>query len=164
MRAEESINTSPEPRDVYKVSQWKWNIDEGSPWWRKFYFNRIFLPILNFSFGVIKVPAPKEVVVESDAQGRTRRTFRWFEDEGIFDCPEKADAACLGERWGYVRLPYGRLMPPDSAQYAGTVFPRKKNAHKWARPTLSLVIKDRKRDEQEQKTLTEYLTKINQLQ
>lgn len=151
----------PEIRDVYKVSQWKWNVDEGSPWWRKVYYNYIFLPFLNFSFGKMKVPAPKEVMVESDEHGRIRRTFRWFEDEGIFPEADMADAGCLGEHWGYCKLPYGRLMPPDSAQYSGTIFPRKKNPRKWHKPALSLVIKDRSQEEREQEILKEYLDRLN---
>lgn len=160
MRVEQSFN--PELKDVYKVSQWKWNIDEGSPWWKRFYFKHIFLRFLLFSLQ-LGIPAPKEVLVESDEQGRVTRLFRWYEDEGIFDEEDKADAGCLGEHWGYTRLPYGRLMPSDSAQYSGTIFPRKKHPGKFAKPVLSLVIKDRVKDEQEQKTLAECLRKLNQV-
>lgn len=161
MRAEQSIH--PEPRDVYKVCQWKWGVDEGSPWWKKFYFKHVFLRFLLFSLK-LGIPTPKEVLVESDERGRVRRLFRWFEDEGVFDTAEQAEAGCLGEHWGYTRIPYGRLMPPESAQYSGTIFPRKKNPRKWAKPVLSLVIKDRRQDEQEHETLMEYLEKINRLQ
>lgn len=160
MRAEQSI--TPDPKDVFKVSAWKWGIDCNSPRWRHIFFNWIFLPFLNLSFK-LGIPTPKEVLVESDERGHVRRTFRWFEDEGIFEHEEQADAGCLGEHWGYTRLPYGRLMPPDSAQYAGTKFPRKKNPNKWVKPKLSLIIKDRVKEEQEQRTLAEYLARINQV-
>lgn len=160
MRAEQSI--TPEPKDCYKVSQWKWNIDESAPWWRRAFFKWIFLPFQLFSLK-LGIPTPKEVIIESDGEGRTRHTFRWFEDEGIFEHPEQADAGCLDEHWGYTKLPYGRLMPSDSAQYSGTVFPRKKNPVKWAKPTLSLVIKDRKQDEREHEQLAACLNRLNQV-
>lgn len=160
MRVKQSIH--PELKDVYKVSQWKWNIDEGSPWWKQFYFKHIFLRFLLFSLW-LGIPTPKEVIIESDQQGRIRKTFRWFEDEGIFEHREQADAGCLAEHWGYTLLPYGRLMPPDSAQYSGTVFPRKKNPNKWAKPVLSLVIKDRKQDEKVKEEYSKCLQKLSQV-
>lgn len=161
MRVEQSIN--PEPRDVYKVSVWKWGIDKGSPRWKQLYFKWVFLSFLDFSHK-LGIPSPKEVVVESDQQGNIRRIFRWFEDEGIFESAEQADLGCLEEHWGYTPLPYGRLMPPGSGQYGGTVFPRKKDgSHKWAKPKFPFVIKDRKQDEQKDQTLAVALAKLNQI-
>jgi hypothetical protein len=153
----------PESRDVWKVSQWKWNLDDGAPWWQRWYFRLAYLPFLLFSYSIFKVPAVKEVLVESDAQGNVRRTFRWSEDEGIFEYEDQADAGCLGEHWGYCKLPFGRLMPPDSAQYSGTIFPRKKNPKRWANPKLRLVIKDRVADERRDKQWAEFLSRMNQV-
>lgn len=160
MQVRQDANPS---KDVFKVSQWKWEPDAGEPWWRRVFFHYVYLPFQNFSFGVMKVPNVKEVIVESDEQGNVRRTFRWFEDEGTFEDEERADAACLGEHWGYKKQPFNRLMPSDSAQYQGTVFPRKKNPRRWAKPTLSLVIKDRAEDEHQKSQLAAYLTQINQV-
>lgn len=152
----------PQIRDVFKVSQWKWNIDKGSPRWKHLFFNWIFLPFLNFSFH-LGIPTPKEVIVESDEHGNVRRTFRWFEDEGIFEHEDQADAGCLDEHWGYCRLPYGQLMPPGSGSYSTAVFPRKKNPRKWARRTFPFIIKDRKQDEQKEETLARTLEHLNQV-
>lgn len=166
MRAERSIvEPDTKPRDVWKVAQWKWGIDVGSPWWKRWYFKYIFLPFQSFSFK-LGIPTPKEVVVESDEQGRTRHTFRWWEDEGIFDDPDQADAGCLEEHWGYTNLPYGRLMPSESGQYGVTVFPRKKDpkkSHQWAKPKSTFVIKDRAKEEREQRDWKESLRKLNQV-
>lgn len=160
MRAEHHIDT---PRDVYKVAQWKYEIDPSEAWWRRAYFRYIYLPFLNFSFGRMGVPAVKEVAVESDDSGNVRRVFSWYEDEGIFESEDAARAGCLGERWGYTKLPLGRLMPSESAQYSGTIFPRKKNPTKWAKPVLSLVINDRKQIERERQCLQECLTELNRV-
>jgi hypothetical protein len=160
MRAERSI---PQPRDVFKVIQWKDNIDPTEPWWKRAYFRYLFLPFQNFSFK-LGIPAVKEVTVESDEKGNVRRTFRWCEDQGVFDTEEQADAGCLAERWGYTKLPYGRLVPPDSAQYdGGTIYPRKKNPKRWTQPTLSLIVKDRIKEEHEQQALSTALTRLNQV-
>src|SRR5215217_2348432 len=110
MRAE---HTLPEPKDVYKVIQWKQDLDPTEPWWKRAYYRYIYLPFQNFSFS-LGIPTVKEVIVESDEQGRVRRTFRWCEDQGIFDTEDQAVAGCLAERWGYTKLPYGRLVPTNS--------------------------------------------------
>lgn len=163
MRAEQSINS--DSRDVFKVSVWKTKPDPSAPWWQRYFHRYIYLPFQNFSITVMKIPPAKQVIVESDAQGNIRKTFGWFEDIGIFEHEDQADAGCLTESEFYTRLPYGRLMPKETAQYeyGCPTFPRKKNPKRWAKPVLSLVIKDRKQDEQEQATLIEYLNKINRL-
>lgn len=158
MRAEHTI----EPRDVWKVCQWKHDVDVSEPWWRRAYFRFIFIPFLNFSFK-LGIPAVKEVVTESDEQGHIRQRFQWYEDQGIFESAEAAEAGCLGERWGYCKLPFGRLMPPDSAQYSGTIFPRKKKgAKKWAKLKFPYVLKDRAKEEREQEVLNKYIKRLNQ--
>jgi len=152
-----------ETKDVWKVSVWKWGIDEGAPQWRCLFFKWIFLPFLGLSHR-LGIPAPKEAVIESDERGNVRRIYRWFEDEGIFEDEDQANAGCLGEHWGYAPLPYGRLMPPGSGQYGGTIFPRKqKGSQKWAKPKFPFVIKDRKKEEREQRTLAESLTQLHQV-
>jgi hypothetical protein len=160
VQAEASL---PEIRDVFKVSAWKWGIDAGSPRWRQLFFKWIFLPFLGFSFK-LGIPTPKEVIVESDEHGNTRRIYRWFEDEGIFEYEHQADVGCLDEHWGYTPLPYGRLMPPNSAQYGGTVFPRKaKGSRKWAKPKFTFVVKSRAEEERCQQTLKESLAELNRV-
>lgn len=160
MRAEQAI--VPE-RTVWKVSAWKWGVDASAPRWKCLFFKWVFLPFLGLSFK-LGIPSPKEVLVESDHQGNIRRTYRWFEDEGIFEEEDQADAGCLEEHWGYTPLPYGRLMPPGSGQYGGTIFPRKKKgSRKWARPKFPFVIKDRAKEEREQQTLSQTLERLNQV-
>lgn len=168
--AEKSIVTEAEQpqvdyKDVYKVAQWKWGLDAGTPLWKRLFFRWIFLPFQSFSFQ-IGIPTPKEVVVESDERGRVRRTFRWWEDEGIFEHPDQADAGCLEEHWGYTNLPYGRLMPSQSGQYGVTIFPRKKNPRKsrqWATFKSTFIHKDRRKEEQEKRAWAECLRKLNQV-
>lgn len=167
MRAQRTITEqpSPETRDVWKVAQWKWGIDRGSPRWKQLFFKWIFLPFQSFSFK-LGIPTPKEVEVTSDEHGRTRRIFRWWEDEGIFDTPEQADAGCLEEHWGYTNVPYGRLLPSQSGQAGITIFPRKKDpkkSHQWAKPKSTFVIKDRAKEEREQQDWKECLRRLNQV-
>lgn len=163
MRAEQSIN--PEPKDVYKVSVWKTKPDAGAPWWQRWFHRYIYLPFQNFSITVVKIPPVKQVIVESDAQGNIKKTFGWFEDIGIFPHEDQADAGCLTESEFYTRLPYGRLMPQQSAQYeyGCPTFPRRKDPKKWANPVLSLVIKDRKQDERKDQQWKQYLDKLNEV-
>lgn len=159
MRPEQLV----EPCDVFKVSEWKWNVDKGSPWWRRAYFRHIFLRFLNFSFGFMKVPTPKGAKVTADEKGRVTTTYFWFEDVAILDDEDKADAACLNEHTGYKRMRFGQIAPSESAQYSGTVFPRKKDPKKWANPKLSLIIKDRVKEGREQQVLSQALARLNQV-
>lgn len=160
MQAQQSITPL---KDVWKVSAWKWGIDKGAPRWRYLFFHWVFLPFLDFSFK-LGIPTPKEREVESDEHGNTRVTYRWFEDEGIFPDPDQAEAGCLEEHWGYTCLPFGRLMPPESAQYGRTTFPRKKKgSRKWGALKFPFLIKDRKAEEQREKTLADYLARLNQV-
>jgi hypothetical protein len=159
MRAEQQL---PRPKTIWKVSVWKDEIDPSSPWWQRAYFKYVYLLFQDFSFW-LGIPKTKEVVVESDKDGNVKRTYLWFEDIGSFDTEEQADAACLTERYGYKEQPHGLSAPFDSAQFKGTFFPRKKRPRKWAKPTLSLIIKDRRQDEQEREQLTECLKQVNQV-
>lgn len=162
MRAEQSIN--PEPKDVFKVSVWKTKPDSSAPWWQRYFHRFIYLPFQNFSITVMKIPPAKQVIVESDAQGNIRKTFGWFEDIGIFEHEDQANAGCLTESEFYTRLPYGRLMPEQSAQYeyGCPTFPRRKNPKRWAKPVLSLVIKDRVKEEHDQEILNKYIQRLHQ--
>jgi hypothetical protein len=152
------------PRKVFKVSEWKWGVDAGSPWWRRAFFKYAFLPFINFSFGVVGIPTPKECEVTSDENGRVTKKYSWFEDVAILPDEDMADNACLNEHTGYKPMFYGKVAPHESGQSSGTIFPRKKKgSRKWANPALSLVIKDRKEDERERETLAECLKQINQV-
>lgn len=161
MRAERSLPESKEEY-VYKVMQWKWAPAKTAPWWQRAFFYCIFLPFQNLSLSVFKIPPMKEVVIESDERGRVRKTYRWFEDEAIFDHEDQADRACLDEHWGYRKTIKNRLHPSESTQTFGTIFPRKKNPRKWIKPTFSLMAKNRKQEEKDQETLTKYITRLHQ--
>jgi hypothetical protein len=161
MQAQQSV--LPDIKDVFKVAAWKWGIDAGSPRWRQVFFKWVYLPFLGFAFR-LGIPAPKEVVVESDEFGNTRQIFRWWEDIGIYHDEDQADAGCLDEHWGYTMLPYGRSMPPGSGQYGGTVFPRKKKgSRKWAKPKFPFVLKERAEEERYQRELKEHIAELNRV-
>jgi hypothetical protein len=164
MRSEQQL-PSLEPRHVFKVSVWKTKPDASAPWWQRWFHRFVYLPFQNFSITVMKIPPVKQVVIESNSQGSTHKTFGWFEDIAIFEHEEQADAGCLTESEFYTRLPFGRLMPEESAQYeyGAPTFPRRKNPKRWAKPVLSLIIKDRKEDEKKDQTLAAALTKLNQV-
>ena len=165
MRAEHSL-PSAAPKDVFKVNVWKTKPDAGAPWWQRWFHRYAYLPFQNFSITWMNIPPAKQVIVESDEKGNVRKTFCWFEDIGIYEHEDQADIACLTESDFYTRLPYGRRMPEQSAQYeyGAPTFPRRNNPREWHRPVLSLIIKDRREEEREKQVLAEYLSKISQLQ
>lgn len=159
MRAENHLSRT---KVIWKVSVWKDDVDPSSSWWLKLFFKHIYLNFLDFCFW-LGIPKTKEVIVESDEHGKVRRTYIWYEDVGSFDHEDQAAAACLTDRYGYKGMRHGQLAPYESAQFQGTIFPHKKNPKKWAKPVMSLVIRDRKEDERRDEALAECLNQINQV-
>ena len=155
-----SARRLPETDDtIYMVSQWKSEIDKSEPWWRRAYYRFIYLPFQEFSLKVVKVPKPTEVEIDGK-----KVTFRIWEPQGFFGSEHEADIACLAERWCYKDYRYGRLMPDGSGQYGnGPVFPRTTNPTKRVEPVLSMVIKDRKRDEADRQQLAQCLAELHQV-
>lgn len=141
------------------VVQWKDMIDAGSPWWRKLYYDTVYKWFLEFSLKAMKIPNPTQVTIEGK-----KVTFSWLEWQGFFSSDDEARFACLGEKWGFKALPYGRLLPKESGQCVGEwIFPRAKNPAKRAPLMLSHVIKDRKQEESEQQQLAQYIRQLNQV-
>lgn len=133
--AERHHISSPIEREVWPVRARKYGIDDRSPWYRKWYFKLIYLPFLRFSFKYMKIPATKEVTVEGK-----KVTFSWWEDQGIFETREQAEAACLGPMWSYKKLPLNRLLAKESAKYdGGDVYPRADKPERFVRPSFEIM-------------------------
>lgn len=153
---------SPQSLDrVWRVAHWKWELDPSTPWYRRWFFRLIFRPFIHFSWQVMKIPCPKGI--EKEIKDGKLRMF-WFEDGGCFTSEDAANLACLTENHGYKDVPLDQAFDPRSAQYSSLVYPRQKNPRQHRKvPTFNLVLKDRKQDEREQRTLAEYLRQLNQV-
>ena len=146
-------------QDVFLVAQWKYELDSRCKWWQCWWFKYVFLPLVRFSFRYVKIPPVTEATAEGD-----KVTCSWYEIEGVFADRDAADLACLGRYWSYKPLPFGRLLPPESAQYGTTVFPRAKNPRNRQQPQrLALVLKDRTREERDQRTLSQYIQQLSRV-
>lgn len=122
-------------REVWPVKARKYGVDAGSPWWQRWYFRFVYLPFLRFSFKRFKIPAAKEVTIEGK-----RVTFSWFEDQGIFETKEQAEAACLGPMWSYKKLPLNRLLAKESSKYdGGDVYPRADKPERFVKPYFEVM-------------------------
>lgn len=139
---------TPDNSDIYLTIHWKDRPDEREPWWVHWYYDHVYVPFLRFSFKRFRIPRAKQASVEADKDGNTRTTFSWFENGGAFPTPQQADLACVDEFDGYKPIPYNRCAPRDSAEYGPVVFPRAGKPKRWSKPTMSLVVKDRKEDDQ----------------
>lgn len=149
----------PAEQTIFAVREWKSTLDPRSKWWQRWFHRFVYLPFNEFSLRVMKVPTVTHAVIHGE-----KVELSWLEDAGFFASEDEADIACLTERYSYQGLPFGRSLPSDSAQFVNpTIFPRAKNPRKRAQPVLSLVIKDRKQDEYEQRTLSEYIQQLNQV-
>jgi hypothetical protein len=143
---------------IYTVAQWKDDLDPDSPWWRRWFYKLVYRPFNEFSLKVMKIPPITNVVIEGN-----KVRFERFEIQGHFSSEHEADISCLTERWSYKDYPFGRLMPPEGGQYGdGPVFPRSTTPRKRTEPIFEYVIKDRRKDERERRTLAECLHELNQ--
>lgn len=144
---------------VWMVAHWKWELDPGTPWYRRWFFKYVFRPFIHFSWNVMKVPCPKGVEVNGDKQ-----TIFWFENGGFFSSEDQAEIACLNEWHGYKDVPLDRSFPPESSQYSSLVFPRQKNPRQHRKaPTFSIISKDRKQDEREREQLSHYIAELHRV-
>lgn len=124
---------------VWMVAQWKYGLDNTTPWYRRFFFKYIFRPFLHFSWNMMKIPCPKGVQVDGK-----KLTFFWFENGGFFSSEDQAEIACTGYYDGYKDVPLDRAFPPESAQYSSLVFPRQKDPRQHRRkPNFSIVATPR---------------------
>ena len=122
--------------EICMVVQWKDVVDASTQWWRRLYYRTVYKWFMEFSLRVMKIPNPTEVTID----GR-KVHFSWLEHQGFFESEDQADRACLGEKWGYKRILFGRLLPPESGQYDSPwIYPRAKNPRKRANLILTTVI------------------------
>ena len=128
--------------EVHHVSQRKYNIDSRSPWWTRLFFRWIYLPFNRFAFTKLGIPALDEVEINGK-----KLTFCWYEDEGVFEDADQADAACLGEFWRVKRMDFNRVYPPETAQRNGHRYPRAKKPDRHLKPTFELALIPRKEQE-----------------
>lgn len=156
MRPERTVQ--PATDRVWMVAQWKWELDQSTPWYRKAFFRYIFRPFIHFAWNVMKVPTPKGAIIEGNKQ-----TFLWFENGGFFSSEDQAELACIDQWHGYKDVPLNRSFPPESAQYSSLVFPRQKNPRQHRkRPTFSIIAKDRKEDERQKEIADKYFERLHQ--
>ena len=61
---------------IYRVFQWKYRVDPSEPWWRRWYFHLVWLPLARFSY--LKVRMVPFERLEPDG------SLSWKEDQGYF--------------------------------------------------------------------------------
>ena len=128
--------------EVHHVSQRKYNIDSRSPWWKRFFFRFVYLPFNRFAFTRLGIPAVDEVEIDGK-----KLTFCWYEDEGVFEDADAAEAACLGEFWRVKRMDFNRVYPPETAQRNGHRYPRANKPDRYLKPTFDLSVTNRREQE-----------------
>lgn len=128
--------------EVHHVSQRKYNIDARCPWWKRLFFRWIYLRFNRFAFTHLGIPALDEVQIDGK-----KLTFCWYEDEGVFEDADQAEAACLGEFWRVKRMDFNRVYPPETAQHNGHRYPRAGKPDRYLKPTFDLSIVNRREQE-----------------
>ena len=127
--------------EVYRVEQIKYNIDAGSPLWRRVFFRAVYLPFIRLSLW-LGIP----IVGAKDESGR----FSWVEDQGTYTDYETAVATCQGEFWRVRKATLNLELPAESVQAASAIYPRsaKPDRERGKFPTTSVPL-DQMREIQE---------------
>lgn len=149
-----------EPFDrVWMVAHWKWELDPGTPWHRRFFFKYIYRPFIRFAWKRFKIPAVNGMEIE----GNKYRVI-WFENGGFFSSEDQANLACINEFHGYKDVPLDRQFPDESCQYSSLVFPRQNDPRQNRRkPTFSIVATPRSEILRVEKQIVELEKQIKEL-
>jgi hypothetical protein len=159
VRAERELET---PKVGYLVIQWKDHPDRSEPHWKHWYFRWIYTPFFQFSHW-LGIPKAKQIRIETDEQGRTRKILSWFENGGIFDDEDKADLACVEKTDGYKPLWWNTQASRETAEIGGVVFPRAKKPRRWFNPRMRLILKDRKQEDNDRRMIADFIRRMHQV-
>lgn len=98
------------PKKVYLASQRKYDIDPGSPWWKRLLFWRVFMPFNRFFFRpTFKFQVPDH----RDQNGEPN----WLEHEGVFLDEWQAELEAAKYPFGVViELRFNESLPAESFQ------------------------------------------------
>jgi hypothetical protein len=87
-----SLAPPDDPLNVYPAFQWKYNVDENSPWWRKLFFRYVWLPFARFSYCKMKIVPFQRL--EPDG------SLSWKEHQGVFVREEDAQREAAKYAYG----------------------------------------------------------------
>lgn len=131
MVAEESRFEIPELEEVSLVSQRKYNLDEGRPWWEKMYFKYVWMPVVRFGFKKMNIAAPAAMKADG--------TIELIEQQGVYTDPLRAKAALKNEYYCIKLLPLNVALPEKSFQYKGHKYPLSIMPDRYRRRTFPLT-------------------------
>lgn len=94
------------PLHVFPAFQWKYNVDEKSPWWKRIYFRFLWLPFARFSYFKMKI-IPFERL-EPDG------SLSWKEQQGVFT--RERDAQREASKYKYGGYSEVRFNAPEPAK------------------------------------------------
>lgn len=92
------------PRWIWRVVQWKYNVDASSKWLKRVYFHYVFLPFNRFSYWAFNLAPPN---------GRDETGYLcWTEDQGCVDTEWEAVQEAMRYRFGHaIRVPFRASLP-----------------------------------------------------
>lgn len=95
------------PRWIWRVVQWKYDVDESSKWLKKLYFRFVFLKFNEFSYWAFDLLPPNG----KDDTGR----LCWTEDQGCHETEWEAEQEAMNYRFGHaVKVPFHASLCADT--------------------------------------------------
>lgn len=125
-----------EQADLFYVGVRKYGLDEGTPWWERWFFRAVYLPFVRLSFKWLHIPA--QGTYHPDG------SFSWVENIGVATSEQMAREMCKGEFYDVRPIPLNGCLPEESIQYKKPVYPKAKSPMRYARRAFRLEAVRRK--------------------
>lgn len=106
IQAKRSALREPHKADIYVLWQWKDELDDNAPRWKKWVFRWVYRPFNQFCRFKLKIPSYGGETAED---GR----LWYFDFQGCTEAEWQAVQAAQGPNWGYAGQPLA-LLPDES--------------------------------------------------
>jgi len=113
MVAAESRFELPECEELSLVTRIWYDLSPDRPWWQRFYFRRIYLPFVRFSYRRMGIAAPSAMLPDG--------TILFRDVQGLYTDESAAEDACRSEDrfWSHRAIPVDQPLDKGNFQYKG---------------------------------------------
>lgn len=171
MVAAESRFEIPEVEELALVSQRKYNLDEGRPWWETLYFRFVWLPVVRFGFNKMHIAGPAAYEPCGECAGCAQKVaclrpvIVLIEQKALYSEPRDAERLCAQNNafWSWKPLPLDAELPDQSTQYKGHRLPGALLPDRYRRPSFPLIAKPLSEISAEGKGVAEAIAKVDSI-
>lgn len=128
------------PNTVFEAFQRKYNLDAGSPLWKRWFFRWVYLPFNRFCFFKLRLIPPDHVVCGrcGDDKGKNG-TLGWLERQGVFTQKWRAEQEAEKYAFGGVEPLAFETGEQDCTCQPRSIFPNSTARRKYERGSQQTV-------------------------